>query len=83
MNTAIATKPMRGAYQGVAQMVRFNRRMYLAAAIGMLAAVAAWPLSPAAVRLFRPNPHGAESWPRSRCLRGRCFSCTHSLSGWA
>lgn len=50
MNTALAARPMRGPYQGVAQIVHFNWRMYLATAAGLLTAAAAWPLLPAAGR---------------------------------
>src|ERR1700722_232031 len=44
----MSTFTTRGPYQGVLQILQFNRRMYLIAAAGFVAAVLAWP--------FLPNP---------------------------
>ncbi|HKN22695.1 MAG TPA: methyltransferase domain-containing protein [Terracidiphilus sp.] len=52
MNTALAMKPMRGPWQGMAQILRFNWRMYLAAVLGTAAALGVWPLLPVAGRVF-------------------------------
>jgi hypothetical protein len=54
MNTFLAVKPMRGPWQGVAQILHFNWRMYLLTVVGAAAALGAWPLLPAAVRWFVP-----------------------------
>jgi SAM-dependent methyltransferase len=45
------TVPVRGSYQGVAQIVQFNWRTYLAALICGCLAVAAWPFFPPAVHV--------------------------------
>ena len=50
MSTVLVAKPIRGPWQGVAQILHFNWRMYLATAVGLCGAVAIWPLLPAAAR---------------------------------
>lgn len=52
MNRVLAIKPMRGPWQGVTQILRFNWRMYIATVVGAGVALATWPLLPAAVRVF-------------------------------
>jgi SAM-dependent methyltransferase len=54
MNTFLAVKPMRGPWQGVAQILHFNWRMYLATVAATAAALVAWPLLPVAGRVFVP-----------------------------
>jgi Methyltransferase domain len=51
MSTTLAAIPARGRYQGVLQILQFNWRMYLAAAVGLVAAALAWPLLPMAARV--------------------------------
>jgi hypothetical protein len=48
MNTFLVTKPMRGPWQGVTQILQFNWRMYAATAASAGLAASAWPLLPAA-----------------------------------
>ena len=43
--------PTRGRYQGVLQILQFNRRMYLMATAGVAAAALAWPFLPTAGRI--------------------------------
>jgi hypothetical protein len=52
MNRVLPMKPMRGPWQGVAQILYFNWRMYLATAVAAGAALGAWPLLPVASRGF-------------------------------
>src|SRR5580658_7526687 len=52
MNTFLAVKPMRGPWQGVAQILHFNWRMYLATLLGTTAVLGAWPLLPAVGRVL-------------------------------
>ncbi len=40
------TSPTRGSYQGVLQILRFNRRMYFVAAAGIVTAALVWPFLP-------------------------------------
>jgi SAM-dependent methyltransferase len=54
MNRVLAMKPMRGPWQGVAQILHFNWRIYLATVAGAAAALGAWPLLPVPVRVFVP-----------------------------
>lgn len=42
----MSTFPARGPYQGVLQILRFNRRMYLLTAAGIVGAALAWPFLP-------------------------------------
>ncbi len=44
------TIPGRGRYQGVVQILKFNWRMYVAAAAGICVVVPAWPLLPPSAR---------------------------------
>ena len=47
----MSTLPARGPYQGVLQILQFNRRMYLVAAVGIVAAALAWPFLPTPGRI--------------------------------
>jgi SAM-dependent methyltransferase len=47
----MSTATTRGPYQGVLQILQFNRRMYLMATVGILAAALAWPFLPTPGRI--------------------------------
>jgi SAM-dependent methyltransferase len=47
----MSTVTTRGPYQGVLQILQFNRRMYLIAATGIVAAALAWPFLPTPGRI--------------------------------
>ena len=47
----MSTLRTRGPYQGVLQILQFNRRMYLIATAGILAAALAWPFLPTPGRI--------------------------------
>ena len=47
----MSTLPVRGRYQGVLQILQFNRRMYGLAAAGVVASALAWRFLPFAGRL--------------------------------
>ena len=47
----MSTFTTRGLYQGVLQILQFNRRMYLIATAGILAAALAWPFLPTPGRI--------------------------------
>lgn len=47
----MSTFPARGPYQGLLQILQFNRRMYLLAAAAILAAALAWPFFPTPGRI--------------------------------
>ncbi|MGA3131781.1 MAG: class I SAM-dependent methyltransferase [Terracidiphilus sp.] len=51
MNTILA-KPVRGPFQGVAQILHFNWRMYLTTMVAVGVALAAWPLLPVSGHVF-------------------------------
>lgn len=52
MNRSLAIEPARGPWQGVAQILHFNWRIYLATAAVVGTALGAWPLLPAAGRVL-------------------------------
>jgi hypothetical protein len=54
MNTIATPRPMRGPWQGVAQILQFNWRMYAATAVGACAAIGVWRLLPEAGRVLLP-----------------------------
>ena len=47
----MSTVSTRGPYQGVLQILQFNRRMYLIATAGIVAAALAWPFLPSPGRI--------------------------------
>jgi hypothetical protein len=50
-STLLAVKPARGPWQGVTQILQFNRRMYAATVVGGVVAACVWPLLPESGRV--------------------------------